>query len=352
VSLLESVAAAVDGLVARAHVGPNLRASVPRLGDNEEWPDLAAATAEYDRPEHYQNPGSFFPEPGAAAPQLTEVRPLGITGRVFDARWPSCAPFSRNMPATPPATVESHQGAARLFLHREPPRAAAMLIHGYLGGRYLVEEQVWPVRALYQRGVDVALFTLPFHGVRKAAGARGAPGFPSADPRVTNEGVRQAIFDLRGLMRFFHARGTPRVGAMGMSLGGYTTALLATLEPALAFAVPVVPLADLTEFARGHVPDPAPLETVRASHAERVRAHRVVSPFARPSVIAPERVVVVGAAVDRMAPPAHAQALAEHFKAPLELLPGGHLLMFGRALTLGAVERLVDAARDDASRAA
>lgn len=36
---------------------------------------------------------------------------------------------------------------------------------------------------------------------------------------------------------------------MGMSLGGYSTSLLATVEPRLAFAVPIIPLASVADFA-------------------------------------------------------------------------------------------------------
>jgi hypothetical protein len=337
---LTTVASAVDGVVARVHVGRNLRASVPSLGEHEEWPELEAITADYDRPEHFSNPGSFFPEPPAAEPLVTTVRELAAGGRVLDARWATCAPFRTARGEDPVATRDD--AAARLFLHGEPARTAVILVHGYLGGGYLVEEQIWPVRWLYDRGVDVALATLPFHGVRRRRSGGGSPGFPTADPRVTNEGMRQAMFELRGLMRFFRARKTMRVGAMGMSLGGYSVSLLATLEPQLAFAVPVVPLADLTEFARGHALDPASIDQVQASHAARARVHRVVSPLARPSLVAPERVVVVGAALDRIAPPSHARALAEHFGAHLELLRGGHLLQYGRALSVPAVEKLVE----------
>ncbi len=42
----------------------------------------------------------------------------------------------------------------------------------------------------------------------------------------------------------------PEVGVMGMSLGGYTAALLATVESGLSFCVPVIPLASLADFAR------------------------------------------------------------------------------------------------------
>ena len=160
-------------------------------------------------------------------------------------------------------------------------RPAAILVHGYMTGQWAVEERAWPIRWLNQRGLDVALAVLPFHGVRARAEG-GAPPFPGADPRFTNEGFRQAVADLRVSSRCSRARGATSVGLMGMSLGGYTTALMATVEPDLAFAVPLIPLASLADFARdqgrlGAGPN------ARVQHAALEAANHVVSPLARPS---------------------------------------------------------------------
>src|SRR5258708_6261513 len=76
------------------------------------------------------------------------------------------------------------------------------------------------------------------------------PPFPGNDPRFGNEGFRQAVADLRVLMTLLRERGAPSVGIMGMSLGGYASALLATVQRDLAFAVPMIPLASLANAAR------------------------------------------------------------------------------------------------------
>ena len=60
--------------------------------------------------------------------------------------------------------------------------------------------------------------------------------FPSANLVRTNEAFGQAVFDLRALAAYLRANGAPSVGAIGMSLGGYTTALWASVDPTLAFA--------------------------------------------------------------------------------------------------------------------
>src|SRR5262249_1396975 len=143
------------------------------------------------------------------------------------------------------AHVANRTAHARLRLGPRP-RPAVILIHGYLGGHYGMEERAWPVAWLDRKGLDVALPILPFHAPR---GDGRAPPLPSGDPRVTNEGFRQAAHDIRALAAWLRARGAPSVGVMGMSLGGYTTALLATLEPTLAFAVPMIPLASVADFA-------------------------------------------------------------------------------------------------------
>jgi dienelactone hydrolase len=61
----------------------------------------------------------------------------------------------------------------------------------------------------------------------------------------TNEAFGQAIWDLRGLALALRADGASAVGAMGMSLGGYTTALWSTIDPedagGIEFAVAMIP---------------------------------------------------------------------------------------------------------------
>jgi pimeloyl-ACP methyl ester carboxylesterase len=131
---------------------------------------------------------------------------------------------------------------------------------------------------------------------------------------------------------------------MGMSLGGYTVALLATVETGLSFAVPIIPLASIADFAReqGRLGKGNDGE---AQHDALDAATRVVSPFARPSRIPPKagipRVLVVAGLGDRITPIAHAERLARHFGAPLVPFSGGHLLQFGRRRAFRELGRLL-----------
>jgi len=309
------------------------------LGHEERIKTLAEIRAVYDAAD--VNGQTFFLEAQGASPRLTRVRAIGgrEPGTVLDSVWPS--DFEPLHPEVRDKYLEHEQNrtaGARLFLHAGRARPAIILVHGYMCGHYSLEERIWPVNWFYERGLDVALFVLPFHAIR--ANAR-SPKFPGNDPRVTNEGFRQAVLDLRSLSGFLRGRGSEAVGLMGMSLGGYTTSLLATLEENLAFAVPIIPLASIAEIARSTGRFVGTEDEQEKQFEALDAVYRHVSPFSRKSRIATDRVLVLAAEGDRITPVAHARRLAEHFGAPLETFHGGHLLQFGRADAFRAVGRML-----------
>lgn len=280
----------------------------------------------------------YYREPRAIAPELRVARREASGARVVDVVWPSAydvwAPELRESYA---GYAENAVAAVRLFA-RAKPRPIAVLIHGYLAGRYAVEERVWPIAWFDALGFDTALFTLPFHALRAREGDRFPP-FLRSDPTMTHEGFRQAVGDLRDFVRWLREQGHPKVGLCGMSLGGYTAALTATVEPELDFLAPIIPLASLSDFARelgrlGTCPDRA-----AALQASLERVYRLIAPLERAPRIEPRRVLVLGAEADRVTPLSHARRLAGHFQAGLVTWPGGHLLQLGRQ---GSFQRLGD----------
>jgi hypothetical protein len=138
-------------------------------------------------------------------------------------------------------------------------------------------------------------------------------------------------------MGFLRRRGHPAVGLLGMSLGGYTAALAATVDAGFDFLVPIVPLASLPDFAREHGDLPEAPEPRALEHELLERVYRHVSPVDRAPLIESERVLVIGARADRITPFSHARRLAAHFRAPLVAWHGGHLWQLGRGR---AFERL------------
>lgn len=270
----------------------------------------------------------LFPPPPPTELSLRSIRRTNYGASVADAEWPSSyRPLLNEVSERYLAARANQTAHARLFLH-STPRPAIMLVHGYLGGHYRFEEFAFPLPWLYRIGFDVALFVLPFHARRAAPGRGGAPPFPGSDPRFTIEGFRQATGDLRALLGWLQRRGSPSVGVMGMSLGGYTSALTATIEPTLSFSVPVIPLACLADFAR----DSGRLGSSPGSSVEHEALSAVyqpISPLARPGLLPKGRMLVVAAQGDAITPMRHAERLAAHFEAPLISFAGGHLMQLG-----------------------
>ena len=310
------------------------------LGPRERIAALRALDRELMSDPQLAGGGDFYPEVPSVEPRVERVRaPRGT--RAFDWRWPSS-------PALHFPEVEErwsrHPRNATAFARYissadgADPRPAILLVHGYLAGNPGFEAKVWPTRWLIERGFDVVLPSLPFHGPRRRD--KGPPPFPAADPRFTIEGFRQAMTDLRALVRLLRERGAPAVGAAGMSLGGYSVALLATVEP-LDFVVPFIPLASIADFAREGGRFTGTSSQQRSQHQLLDRIHAPVSPLARrPLVPAAGRLVIAGRR-DRITPLSHAERLATHFEAPLSVFEGAHLLQIGRASSFRDMARML-----------
>ncbi len=246
----------------------------------------------------------------------------------LDAAWPSdYSPFFKDLAPAP--RPSQNQTAAARFMAFDPARPTVVIVHGYLAGQYALEQKIWPLAWLSELGLNVVLFTLPFHGVRLGKGERR--GFPTKMPRENIEGLRQAVFDLGNLVRWLRASSSAKVGVAGMSLGSYVSALLATISGELDFLVPWVPLASFADFALEQHQLGDDFQTRSRAHQTLTQIYSKVSPLVRPPLLERGRTLVIGARADRITPITHAQRLARHFQAPLHSVPGGHLLQIGRS---------------------
>jgi pimeloyl-ACP methyl ester carboxylesterase len=338
--LLGAAARAVDVAVRRTTIARSGRDSGTRALRHEVRLALLRRLSErYERLGAFD---AFFRAPRAITPMEDVRKSFPEGGRVVDLHWPAdYQTFLPEIQERYDRVIQNHTATARLIAHASP-RPAVVLVHGYLGGIHSVERRIWPIPLFRTLGLDVVLFVLPFHGKRSNGRFHELPPFPGADARVTNEGFRQTVGDLRDLVRWLRERGHPEVGVMGMSLGGFTAALAATLEPALSFAVPIIPLASVADAARlnGH------LGRLPGEEAEQHRAlaevYRVTSPLERPPLLAPSRMLIVAGENDRITPMDQAQKLAAHFHCRLAKTPGGHLLQVGRGDTFRLIGRFLD----------
>jgi pimeloyl-ACP methyl ester carboxylesterase len=303
---------------------------------------LGRAGQFYADPRFLSEPDAFFVPPAPIRARTVRRRPLPA-GEVLDVAF-----TTDFVPVFPEARGElvAAPGVARWWRHATPGRPTMLCVHGFGGGHLWLEALAFDCARFYRAGVDVLLYVLPWHGVRSPGGAhRSGEGFFDVDLVRTNEAFAQGIYELRALLRWLESSGAGPVGAFGMSLGGYTTALLAAVEPRLAFAVPMIPLAALPEmmWSTG-AGDPRLARAVEHGWSlEALRAFfRVHAPLARRPLVPHDRRLIIAAVGDRICPPPHAEALWRHWGQPrLHWYPGGHLAQFRRGVALREVRRLL-----------
>ena len=340
-------------MAATSPTGPDLRDARPRMVE------LAALYGDGT----LGLPSRFFPEPEPAAVTVTDGG-TAHGGPVEDLAYPSTyRPF---LPAYRPEHhrwIENHTARVRLYRvdgravdGRGGPASARrpvmVCLHGWGGGAWWLEERAFSAGYWLARGFDVALFQLPFHGQRAPAGIGRGPRsgalFPSANLVRTNEAFGQAIHDLRALAGYLRAHGASAVGAIGMSLGGYTTALWASVDPQLAFAVAMVPAVSMSGLMWRHGEDsPARRRAAQAGVSEELIASvfAVHAPTTRRVLLPRARLMIVAGLGDQITPGDQARRLHAHWgECPIHWFPGGHLAQVGRGDAMRAVRQHLAAA--------
>lgn len=228
---------------------------------------------------------------------------------------------------------------------RETARGTLVALHGFTMGRPRLDAIALFASQWYERGLDVALVTLPHHGVRTGPTSRFS-GERFAAPNVArlSEAVREAIYEILLITRWLRERGGAPVGLLGLSLGGYLTALAAGLSDfELDFAIPMVPpvcMGDLAWRFFRDTPHARRGGESALSQLELRRSFRVHSPLAHPLRMPRERVMIVAGRGDRIVPPEHPAALWQHWGKPrIHWFNGSHLAPFGRGRIVKAIVR-------------
>jgi dienelactone hydrolase len=104
--------------------------------------------------------------------------------------------------------------------------------------------------ALAQKRCAALFVKMPYYGPRRVPGL--SRRMISADPNETVAGMRQAILDIRRARAWLEAQDEiddERLGVFGVSLGGITAALAATLEPRFARVCPMLAGGDIAQVA-------------------------------------------------------------------------------------------------------
>jgi hypothetical protein len=248
---------------------------------------------------------------------------------------------------------------AHLFAwtHARPASGSIVLVHGWGVGNKRIHEREFGIPYLFQRlGLDVYFYVMPFHGLRRPSRARFSGELhPSPNLMRTNEGFIQTAQELRTILRWIKARNSAPVGMMGSSLGGYTTAWLASIDDTLDFAVPVLPPSSLADLFWRQGQGDAVLDKVQQMGMTRERfaaAWALHSPLSYEPRVPWRARLIVTATGDALVTASDTEALWEHWGRPRRFsFSGGHILqVFGADYHREVGRLLVDLGVVEASR--
>jgi pimeloyl-ACP methyl ester carboxylesterase len=326
-----------------------LRTSIATLLSATMLPTLAGALRRSTtRAEHEQL--AFYARVAAAKdPQLSFPRPTEVPrvssrpanpvaewlahGNVRNLR------FQSSFRAVNPALREARAGFrrnnvvhAQHWRHDDGPRPTLCLIHGFMGSAYLFNGLFFSLPWFYRAGYDVMLYTLPFHGRRAERNspfsghgyfAHGFAGFCEA--------MAQAVHDFRSLLDYLEFTGVDRVALTGMSLGGYTSALVASVDDRIQAVIPNVPVVTpdrtVDEWFPANLLVAVREKLAGTDSALTAAASRYSSPLNYRPLPARERRLIIAGLGDRLAPPRQAELLWEHWdRCAFHWFPGNHVL--------------------------
>ena len=197
-----------------------------------------------------KDPALSFPAPDGAAAGRRRVRPTRSPNGSHTATCATSGSTAASRPSTPrcatsaAAITRNNVVHAQHWRHDDGPHPTLCVIHGFMGSAVSV-----------QRAVLLAAVVLPVRLRRhcstrcRSTARRAEKGSPfSGYGYFANgfagfaEAMAQAVHDFRSVIDYLEYTGVDRIALTGMSLGGYTSALIASVDDRIQAVIPNVPV--------------------------------------------------------------------------------------------------------------
>jgi hypothetical protein len=308
---------AMDELILALVMGPN---RFPRRADYERVAaELGRARRLFEAQGWLDDPRSYHREPPPLdEPAVSRGWALGQSYErlLFPSGW---QPRSEEPGAERWATYEHNRTAvATVLRHRDRPRPWVVGVHGFaMGSAFMDFVGVHALRLHRELGLNVALPVLPLHGARKINRLSGE-AFLGFDLINTVHGLTQAVWDVRRVLNWIETQEPVGIAMYGVSLGGYVTALVASIDERLSCVIAGIPVVDFPGLISAHSPVHLRMRAIEHEiidgNAEIV--HRVISPLAYEPAVPVERRFIFAGLGDRLARPSQAYRLWLHWDRP------------------------------------
>ncbi|OBJ00033.1 S9 family peptidase [Mycobacterium sp. 1465703.0] len=284
-----------------------------------------------------KNPTLSFPPP-TETPQVTSRRASSLAewiahGTVDNIAFPSS--FTAINPAMRKqwsAWRSNNTVRAQHWRHDDGPRPTLCVIHGFMGSSYLANGRFFALPWYYRSGYDVLMYTLPFHGKRaeKYSPFSGF-GYFAGGLSGFAEAMAQAVHDFRSIIDYLRHTGVDRIALTGISLGGYTSALVASVDDRLEAVIPncpvVTPATLFDEWFPANMLVRLGLRLSDISPDDLAAGLAYHCPLNYQPLVPRDRRMIITGLGDRMAPPEHAVKLWRHWdECALHWFPGSHVM--------------------------
>jgi pimeloyl-ACP methyl ester carboxylesterase len=310
-----------------------LAASVRQTGSATERGNLnfyAELADEHDPAKSFPAPTELPQVSSRPANRLAEWIARGTVDNIaFESSFTAINPAMRRQWS---AWTSNNIVRAQHWRHDDGPRPTLCVIHGFMGSSYLVNGRFFSLPWYYRSGYDVLMYTLPFHG-RRAEKFSPFSGFGYFAGGLSGfaESMAQAVHDFRSIVDYLRHTGVDRIALTGISLGGYTSALMSSVDDRLEAVIPncpvVTPAKMFGEWFPANKLVGLGLRLANISRDELTAGLAYHCPLNYQPLVPKDRRMIITGLGDRMAPPDQAVMLWQHWdRCALHWFPGSHVL--------------------------
>ncbi len=316
-----------------ATVTPTVIATSVRKSESDERGNLsfyAELAAERD-------PVKSFPAPAElprvssrqAHPVADWITPGTIENLAFASSFTAINPAMRKQWST---LTSNNPARAQHWRHDDGPRPTLCVIHGFMGSSYPANGRFFTLPWYYRAGYDVLMYTLPFHGKQaEKFSPLGGLGYFARGLSGFAEAMAQAVHDFRSIIDYLRHTGVERIALTGISLGGYTSALVASVDDRLEAVIPNCPVVTPATMLETWFPANKLVGLgLRRSNINRDELMAGMSyhcPLNYQPLVPKDRRMLITGLADRMAPPDQAVTLWRHWDhCALHWFPGSHVM--------------------------
>ncbi len=208
---------------------------------------------------------------------------------------------------------------ARVLRHDgHEPRPWLIYLHGYNMGSNFDLKLIEAAYYHHELGFNVLAPMLPLHGPRRET--TNGTGLFTLDWVANVHGLTQSVWDVRRWMAWVREQEPTAIAVHGISLGAYTAALTAGLEPDLDCVVAGLPAGTIYRpLVNAATKFPVLREAMHEHEllgANVEAVHRVVAPTAMPCVVPRDRRFIYAGLADRVATPSEPYQLWMHWEEP------------------------------------